>query len=146
MAKKGQDEKLFRIKSIIDENKISTGEIETLAGIDYPLFSFRWLQKYSFDECSDAKFFQHYLMRLQKLSELGWNGIRVSGKHQYGMEKIPVNQIKPKALPRIVTPDVEELDVFRAVGDNRPMVGLQQGKIFHVIFLEANFDDVYNHG
>lgn len=146
MAKKEREDKLVFIKSILDENKISTGEITTLADIDFPLFSFRWLQEFSFVECNDAKFFQHFLMRLQKLSDLGWNGIRVSAKHQFGMEKIPVDKIRVKALPALVTPDVEYLDVFRAVGDNRPMVGLQQGKIFHVLFIEAKFGDVYEHG
>jgi len=94
---------------------------------------------------ADEKFFHSLLMRMQKLSELGWKGIRLSGRHQFGMEKIPIKQLRPKVLPRIVTPDVEELDVIRATGDNRPMVGLQEGKIFHVIFIEANFGDVYNH-
>ena len=145
MANKGQDEKIVHIKKIIDENKISVGEIDTLAGIDYPLFSFKWLQNYSFVNCADANFFQHFLQRLQKLSDLGWKEIRVSGRHQYGMEKISRKDIKLQALPRIVTPDIDEFVVFRAVGDNRPMIGLLQGKIFHVIFIEANFGDVYCH-
>lgn len=145
MGNKGLDEKIVLIKKIIDENKISVGEIDTLAEIDYPLFSFKWLQNYSFVDCAEPKFFQHFLQRLQKLSALGWKGIRVSGRHQYGMEKIPRKDIKPQALPGIVTPDVEEFDVFRAVGDNRPMIGLVQGRIFHVIFIEADFGDVYCH-
>lgn len=145
MGKKGKEDSTTIIKNIVDEKKINTRDIETLAGIDYPLFSFRWLQNYSFDKCEDSKFFRHFLLRLQKMSELGWKSIRVSGRHQFGMEKIPRDRICLNAFPSIVTPDVTKFDVFRAVGDNRPMVGLCQGKIFHVIFIEAAFGDVYRH-
>jgi len=144
-TRKGNAVSLNLIKDIVGSNWINTKDLETISGIDYPLFSFRWLQKHSFDECRDEKFFHAFLIRLQKLSLLGWYGIRTSGRHQYGMEKIPLRQLKPTNFPKIVTPEVEELDVFRAVGDNRPMVGLQQGKIFHVIYIEANFGDVYRH-
>lgn len=151
MAKKGQvklssTEELRFLKVPGVQKEVSTAEVRQIAEVDYPLFSFRWLQDYSIDGCRDAKFFHDVLMRMQKLSELGWDGIRRSARHSFGMESIPVGQIKPKVLPQIITPDVKNLHVLRAVGDNRPMVGLQHGKIFHVIFLEANFGDVYNHG
>lgn len=145
MAKKCKSPDTKYIQNIIDENKINVNDIKALSGIDYPLFSFRWLQNVSFCDCTDEKFFHSFLSRLQKLSELGWNGIRKAGRHQYGLEKISKSQLKPTKFPKIVTPEVEEFDVFRATGDNRPMVGLQQGKIFHVIFIEASFGDIYNH-
>lgn len=132
------------IDLIMEEKRISESEIVAFSDIDYPLFSFKWLQDYSIDKCKDPKFFHDYLMRLQKLSILGWQEIRKSSRHNFGMEKIPVSQIKPE-LPKDFTRDVEELDVFRAVGDNRPMLGFQEGRIFHVIFIEAKFGDVYNH-
>lgn len=71
--------------------------------------------------------------------------IRVSGRHEFGIEKITRDQIKPKdRLPKFITPEVE-LDVFRANGDNRPFVGKQDGKIFYIFFIETNFGDVYDH-
>lgn len=133
------------IKAVAEEKNISEKDIVSFANIDYPLFSFRWLSDRSICNCNDAKFFLDYLMRLHKLSELGWNEIRLSGRHGFGMESIPVNSIKCKNLPEIITPDVSELHVLRATGNNLPMVGLQIGKIFHVIFIEAQFGDVYDH-
>ena len=83
-------------------------------------------------------------MRLKTLSELGWKAIEVSGRHQYGMEKIPRGQIKP-SVPSFVTKEVP-LFVFRSTGGNLPFVGVRQGKIFQVIFIETEFGDIYNHG
>ena len=82
--------------------------------------------------------------RLKKLSELGWEEIRKSQRHSFGMEKIPVKSIRPQC-PAFITPDVKELEVFRATGNNKVFLGIQQENIFHVIFIEANFGDVYTH-
>lgn len=61
------------------------------------------------------------------------------------MESIPKDQIIPyRQLPDFVTREVR-LDVFRAVGDNRTFVGLQQGKIFYIFFVEAQLGDVCSH-
>ena len=126
-----KDDDLKFINDAIYNNKISRSEIETLSNIDHPLFSFKYLID--------------FLIRLQKLSELGWKEIRVSGRHEFGIEKITRDQIKPKdRLPKFITPEVE-LDVFRANGDNRPFVGKQDGKIFYIFFIETNFGDVYDH-
>jgi hypothetical protein len=83
-------------------------------------------------------------MRLNKLSELGWEEIDKSAAHSYGMEPLPKSKIK-QTLPPFITPDVEKLHVFRAHGDNRPFVGLQKGKVFHVLFIESKFGDIYDH-
>lgn len=75
---------------------------------------------------------------------MGWEEIRKSQRHSFGMEKIPVKNIKPQC-PNFITPDVTHLDVFRATGGNKVFVGLQQENVFHIIFIEADFGDVYNH-
>ena len=99
----------------------------------------------SIDKCQDASFFHDFLLRLQKLSALGWNQIRTSHRHAYGMEKIPKEQIIPKdKLPAFVTREAE-LTVFRAAGDNRIFVGIQQNKIFYIFFIEATFGDICSH-
>ena len=144
-CKNEQSDGLLFLKSVDEDKNICVRDLESFANVDFPLFSFRWLSSYSIEKCNDPKFFLSYLMRLQKLSELGWKEIRLSDRHSFGMEKIPVDAVKPKKLPEIVTPDVEKLDVFRATGNNLPMVGLQEGKIFHVFFIEASFGDVYSH-
>lgn len=124
---------------------VSRKEIETLSQIDHPLFSFKYLKDISIDKCQDSSFFHNFLIRLQKLSELGWEQIRLSQRHSFGMEKIPVDEIVPRAqLPDFVTKE-GDVDVFRAVGDNRVFVGLQEGKIFYIFFIEASFGDVCPH-
>ena len=111
----------------------------------YPLFSFKHLQtNISYKDCKETKFFIDFIGRLQKLSELGWEEIRKSQRHSFGMEKIPVKNIKPQ-YPNFITPDVTHLDVFRATGGNKVFVGLQQENVFHILFIEADFGDVYNH-
>lgn len=133
------------IKSAIENKSISRSEVEAMAGIDYPLFSFRYFKDVSVKDCNDHKFFFDYITRLQKLSELGWNEIRKSPRHSFGMEPMPSVQIRHRGLlPTFVTKEVD-LHVFRAVGDNRVMVGLQKGKIFHVFFVEAKFGDISPH-
>lgn len=134
------------IKDIVEANDVSIKEIASLADIDYPLFSFKYLRDVSINKCGDAAFFHDFLMRLQKLSELGWDGIRKSHKHSFGMENIPRESLKPDCrLPAFVTRDVSQLQVFRASGDNRPFIGLQQGRFFHILFIEARFGDIYEH-
>lgn len=144
--KKKSDDGLSFIQNIINSNKISVGEISDLSEIDHPLFSFKYLSDVSIKDCKDHSFLLNFILRLQKLCDIGWNEIRLSHKHSYGMEPIPYNDIKPKdKLPSFVTREVD-LDVFRASGDNRSFVGLQRGKIFYIFFIEAKFGDVYDHG
>lgn len=142
-SKTGSD--LLYIKPVDDANrKISESDIETYRCIDYPLFSFKWFDGSNLNTATDIKFFVRNLERFKALSELGWNKIRTSGKHAYGMEPLPKNQIK-KALPQIITPDVKELHVLRATGDNHAMIGLQENKIFHILFIESQFNTIYKH-
>ena len=109
--------------------------------VDYPVFCFRHLQTL---EKSDYKFYADFVERLKKISSLNWNEILVADRHGFGTEKIPVTQIK-RMLPRFITPEISDLIVFRANGDNRPFLGLRNGSVFHIIFLEEKFGDVYNH-
>ncbi|MBL4559672.1 MAG: hypothetical protein JKX79_01680 [Labilibaculum sp.] len=130
-----------RIKSPKSEGKKikrpSSSDIE----IDYPIFCFKYL---NINFKGDHKFYFDFIDRLNKLSNLSWNQINTSQRHGFGTEKMPVNQIKPD-LPKFITPEVKDLLVFRANGDNRPFLGLRKNNIFHIVFIEENFGDVYNH-
>lgn len=114
---------------------------ETAVETDYPVFCFRHLQTYPKE---DYRFCADFIVRLHKISQLTWSQIAVTQKHGFGTEKLPVGQIKVQ-LPNFVTPDVTHLTVFRATGDNRPFLGLRKGGIFHIIFFEEKFGDVYDH-
>ena len=135
------------IRSLIENKDISHREISEFAKIDYPLFSFRYFRPNSIKNCDDADFFMGFLTRLKELSEKGWSEIRRSGRHDYGLEPLPKSKIKPdlKCVSAIITDDVEKLHVFRVDKDKHPFVGLQVGRIFHIIFVEAQFGDIYDH-
>lgn len=122
---------------------INQTDIDHMMQIDYPLFSFKHLQKVSFDSDVKAKFFQDFLLRLRKYSDLGWKQIAIEKRHGYGWEFMPQNKMK-KTLPTAITPEVQ-LMVLRSANDNRAMVGFREWNIFHVIFIEAKFNDIYEH-
>jgi hypothetical protein len=126
------------------EKNINQTDIDRMAQIDYPLFSFKHLQKVSFDGDVKAKFFQDFLLRLKKYSDLGWKQMATEKRHDYGWEYLPQDRMKNK-LPAVVTPEVQ-LMVLRSANDKRAMVGFREWNIYHVIFIEAVFNEIYEHG
>ena len=127
------------IKKVDDQPHIHKGIVN-----NYPIFCFKYLQDVSIKNCNDYKFLVDFIFRLQKLGELGWQEIGRSSRHSFGTEKIPIRQIK-SSLPTIITDDIDELTVFRANGNNLPFLGIRKTNIFHIIFIETNFGDIYNH-
>lgn len=144
-SKKQQDTSFELVKTAVEQKNIGVNEILSLSKIDYPLFSFRYLREESYTDTKDYKFLSGVITRFHKFSEFGWENIRFSHKHSLGMESIPIDEITSE-LPSIVTPDVKKVHLLRASGDNRAMIGLQEGKIIHVFFIAANFTDFYTHG
>jgi hypothetical protein len=133
--------KSIKIKNVKNNNNIDKNIIFEE---DYPVFCFKFLNDASFKECKKADFFIEFLLRLKKLSELGWKEIRQSQRHSFGMEKIPIEKIHPQ-LPSCITPEVTHLHVFRATGNNLPFVGIEIQKVFRVLFIETTFGDIYDH-
>jgi hypothetical protein len=127
-------------KKNAQQNKIKVPS-ENNIELDYPVFCFRHLQTVS---DGDFKFYSDFIERLKSLSKLTWKQINVSSRHSFGTEKMPINKIKPQ-LPKFVTPEISHLTVFRANGDNRPFLGLRNGTIFHIIFIEEKFGNIYDH-
>ena len=105
-------------------------------------FSFKYLQKTSYDKCSETTFFVDLFGRLKSLGQLGWSEISKSHRHSYGYEKIPLSRIKKVVQ---LTDDVRHLLVFRATGNNHVFLGFREGNIFHIVFIEAKFGDIYEH-
>jgi len=130
---------------IAEPSTINTIDKEIISMDDYPVFCFKYLSNASIKKCNDANFFYDFLMRLRKLSELGWTEIRKSHRHAYGLEPIPLYKIKSQILPDSITPDVKQLHAFRATGNNLSFIGIQMQKVFRILFLEANFGDIYEH-
>lgn len=141
---KGKKKKTKFIKeSEISVDKFQLNQIGLEDSPSYPIFSFKYLQDVSINKTNNHKLFYDFLIRLKKLSELGWKEINKSGKHSFGKEIIPQNMIKHQ-LPSIITPEVN-LYAFRAKGDNHPFVGYRENNIFHILYIEANFGDIYDH-
>lgn len=107
-------------------------------------FNFKYLSNKSYTNSRDVNFFIHYFQRLVKLSELTWKQINQADRHGFGYETLGVENIKV-SMPNIITDDVRKLLVFRATGDNHAFLGLREGDVFNVIFIEANFGDIYKH-
>ncbi len=141
MSKKNSSVKKHSIKEITDKPTVSKAFHETE---DIPVFCFKYLSEVSIKGSTDYKFFYGFLLRLKMLSDAGWKEIRKSNRHGIGVEKIPIHKIKPE-LPTCVTPEITELTVFRANGDNRPFLGIQERNAFRVLFIETKFGDIYDH-
>lgn len=128
-----------RVKSR-NQNKPQISQSKVIE-IDYPIFCFKHLVL----NCNgEYEFYYRFIERISKLSGLTWSQINLEHRHGYGHEKMPIKQIKP-SIPNFITPDVENLTVFRANSDKRPFLGIRRGNVFHIIFMEEKFGDVYNH-
>ena len=114
-------------------------EVKSIANVS---FGFSYLHDISYPDCKDGAFFVSYLKRLKKLSSVGWNVLNASGRHSFGWEKIPVNQIKKDVK---LSDDVSFLISLRATGDNRVFLGFREANVFQVVFIESKFGDVYDH-
>lgn len=123
----------------IETNTYIVGKMK----IDYPIFCFKHLQDVSIKGC-DPSIYSSLISRIRKLQELGWNEINKSGRHSYGHEGIPISKIKP-SLPPFISEDVEKLYAFRYTGNNLPFLALRNGNILHIVFIETNFGDIYEH-
>lgn len=130
-------------KKIKQPKANATVSVNKVLEVDYPIFGFKHFQYKSLTSCSEGQVKQ-FFERLTRLANLGWKEIQKSRRHDYGWEFMPTKSIKC-ALPPIVTPDVEKVYVFRYNSDNNPFIALRQGNILHILLIEANFGDIYDH-
>lgn len=107
------------------------------------VFGFKHLQDVSFSDCKSPDFLIAFIQRLRALSNLTWQTIYTTGRHSFGSETIPVSSLKP-SMP--LSNDLKTLLVLRATGDNHPFLGFRNGNTFEIVFIEANFGDIYDHG
>lgn len=108
----------------------------------YVSFGFDFLHDVSYTECKKSDFFIHFLQRMRKLCLLDWNEINRAQRHSFGYEKISIKSIKKDVH---ITKGVDYLFAFRATGDNHVFLGFREGNVFKVVFIEAEFGDIYNH-
>ncbi len=72
-----------------------------------------------------------------------WIDIKQADRHALGTELLPIDKIRY----RIPAPfeDHDRVMVFRYSG-NLPMVGVRVREVFHVLWIEDAFGNVYDHG
>lgn len=72
-----------------------------------------------------------------------WKQIHQSGRHEAGTEWIAADSIKAP-----IPTNFSDQDKFMAFRYNGllPMVGVRINDVFHVIWVERQFGDVYDHG
>lgn len=115
-----------------------------IENIEHPVFCFRHMHpEYCLEQCDNQQTVS-FIKQLVNLSKLTWQQITQTHRHGMGFEKMTIDSLKAKCPP-FVTEDVEHLLAFRYDG-KKPFLGLRNRFIFHVISIEREFGELYNHG
>lgn len=110
---------------------------------EYVSISFRFLQDdWGFQQL-DEKQLRSFLLKWEKRSRLTWKELSEHRRHGLGKENIPAKKIKPR-IPRPFR-DVETFQVYRH-HENLPVVGWKHQNVFCPIWIEAKYNDLYDHG
>lgn len=81
--------------------------------------------------------------RIQELAGASWRELKLRGHHKQGFELLPVGKLRMK-MPEAFE-DVDRVVVFRYSG-MLPMAGVRQGRTFHILAIERQFGELYDHG
>jgi len=107
----------------------------------YPCLSLRHLQNgYGVEELSPTQQ-AAFLVKWAKRSVFTWTELSTHPKHGLGSEQLPSHQIKripPEKLAQ------NKYMVLRHEG-NHAFVGYKISDTFYVLWIEANYGDVYDH-
>jgi hypothetical protein len=82
-----------------------------------------------------------FLVKWEKRAKITWTELQSHDKHGLGTEKLPSRMIKP-AVPEELAQD--RYTVFRHEG-NLPFVGFRAGDVFHVLWIETRYNELYKH-
>jgi len=109
-----------------------------------PAFSFEHLQRsHCISEMPDHSERGLLLEAFRKLGTMTWAQINSCHRHGLGYERMPFEKIHAPR-PSCISDDTNLL-VFRWKG-KLPFVGFREGRVFHVLWVEVNFGDLYDHG
>lgn len=108
-----------------------------------PAFSFEHVQQsHCISMLADHTERGLLLEAFRKLGSMTWSQINSAPRHGLGYERMPFDQIKAPR-PACISDDTNLL-VFRWKG-KLPFVGFRDGRVLHVLWVEQNFGDLYNH-
>jgi len=80
---------------------------------------------------------------LQKLAGSQWKELILAPRHGQGSERVPREQIRAPIPLRFQ--DQDKFLVFRYNG-MLPMAGVRVADVYHVLWIERHFGDLYDHG
>ena len=121
--------------------RIPSAEEDHSAG--HPKFCLRFLQR-GFDVTNlDKDLRADLALTLQQRSSLTWTELRQAGRHGQGYELLP-RQSLSAPIPAAFA-DRERFHVFRYSG-KLPMAGVRVGDVFHIVWIERRFNELYDHG
>jgi hypothetical protein len=80
---------------------------------------------------------------LHKLAQLSWKDIHRAPRHGQGTELIPRAQVKARIPTRFE--DTDKFMAFRYDG-KLPMLGVRIRDVYHVLWIEPEFNQLYDHG
>lgn len=107
----------------------------------YPLLCLRHLQSgWGFEDATSDQC-QAFLVKWAKRASLTWTELTQHAKHGLGSEKLPKSKIKPSIPEHLET---DNYLVFRHEG-NLPFMGFRSGDVFHVLWVESRYNDLYQH-
>lgn len=120
--------------------------IQPVSEADNILFDFQHLQPCSYTAAErDGAFFISFLDHLRKFGQLRWSTLYTTQRHGFGTETMEVSSLCAYAQERVPA-DIKKLLVLRATGNNHVFLGYRMGNVFHILFLEYRFGDIYSHG
>lgn len=116
--------------------------------VDYnkrtPVFCLHHLQSgYDVDSLQDKGGQAQLALTLHKCAKMKWQDIGQSGRQQSGTEWIPAKQIRAPIPNKFQ--DQDKFMAFRYNG-KLPMLGVRINDVFHILWIERSFGDVYDHG
>lgn len=108
-----------------------------------PVFCLHYMQPCFGVDCLDHKGGSAFAKKLQQMASMRWKELITSGRHGHGSEHIPKTQIRGPVPAKFQ--DQERFMVFRYHG-KLPMAGVRINDVFHVLWIERQFGDLYDHG
>jgi len=118
-------------------------EVRAEVGPQYPVLCLRHAHpRFGVEQLNDKQR-SELLLKWSKRVQHSWTELQTHGKHGLGYEMIPASMIKPQCPHETLAQD--KYLVFRHQG-NLPMIGFKAGTVFHVLWIEAEYNAVYEHG
>lgn len=109
-----------------------------------PVFCLHHLHPdYSVQALGDKDSQAQLALTMHKCAQLRWIDVHQTGRHASGSELIPASQIKAPIPPKFS--DQDKFVSIRYHG-KLPMVGVRIKDVFHVLWVERQYGDVYDHG